>query len=227
MQDCACFDLFYNSELTSDEDAARKVQADIGDPDSDIRVHESRPGKRKQVWHGNVVAIGRAAADFEALESSSLTRAHNATQRLIEILPDADCPQAISDEFNRIGTIEHESFRDQISLFYALSARRDSEYWRHAGQLDVPDKVRSRIELFRSRGRLEWWDFEPCNKNHMISTLLGPECWPESYDPAVDLADPSMVAEHMDYMRRSVQQFAAEMPSHEDYLLSILKGPSA
>jgi len=217
------FEYCYNSGLSTDDEVVDSLLRDLPGASDVLPARQIQRGARRECWSANVVAMGRAAADFESLESSSLTRTHHSIVRLLSLLPDRDCAPAIAEEFNRITNQEHEHLRELLCMFYALSKRRDSRFWRHCHELSRPPLLDTRLELFRSHGRLRLRHNEPCTHDYMIAVLFGLECLPTGHDPLVDAANPSAVQSRMLAMREKITDLVASMPRHEQYLKSILQ----
>jgi len=223
--DRADFEFFYNGAICSDEDAAKQLTRDVGASASPPVHRQVRGGRRKSFWRGNCMAIGRSAGDLESLEVSAMSRAHSAVIRLMSLWPHSDCDPVIASEYNRLTTLEYEHARDFVALFYALSDRDDSNFWRHCQSLETPATLEVRLSLFRSRGRLSWDAEEIFSRDNWVSALLGLNCLPRACDPLVDVADPELVRQFMDEVRQAVRATVTEMPRHEAFLQG-LHGPA-
>jgi len=212
------FEYFYNGDLTTDEEIVDSLQHDLKGATDFKPPRQIRRGARQQCWSANVVAMGRAAADFESLESSSVSGTHCAVLRLLSLLPDRSCAPEIADEYNRITNQVHDHRRELLCLFYALSQRTDSPFWQHRHDLSRPPALETRLDLFRSHGRLRLRDNEPCDHDYLIAALIGLECLPDGYDPLVDAADPSVIQPQLLALRREIGEIVARMPQHEQFL---------
>ena len=58
------------------------------------------------------------------------------------------------EEFNEQTRFDWETTRDFIILHYKVTHRDDSPFWRHCRNIDIPEKLKHRIELFESTGRI-------------------------------------------------------------------------
>ena len=210
---------FYNVEITSDADAAMQLAQDVGADRSAVQEYRSvRAGRRETPWRGNCIAIGRSAGDLEPLEVSALSRAHSAVMRLMTLWPHADCDPVIADEYNRLTSREYEFARDFATLFYVLSDRNDSDFWRHCQSLTTPETLDYRLSLFRSRGRLSWDAEDIFSRDNWFSALLGLDCLPQASDPLVDLAEPALVEQLMSQLLDAIRDKVEKMPRHDVFL---------
>jgi tryptophan halogenase len=221
----ADFEYFYNSGICGDEEAATQLGRDTG-ATSKPEHRPVRNGRRAEFWRGNCVAIGRSAGELEPLGVSALSTAHGAVMRLMSIWPYSDCDPVIAREYNRLSTTEFEQSLDFVRLFYALSDRDDTDFWKHCQSLRMPETLEYRLSLFRSRGRLSWDAGDIFGRNDWLSVLLGFDFLPRDCDPLVDIADPELVGQLMAQLRDVLKETLAQMPRHDDFL-SQLRKPSA
>jgi tryptophan halogenase len=79
--------------------------------------------------------------------------------------PDLQCAPAVFctrralrpediDEFNRLGTFELERVRDFLILPYHATTRSDTPSWDHVRTMSVPETLKAKIVLYRSRVRI-------------------------------------------------------------------------
>jgi tryptophan halogenase len=219
----ADFEYFYNADICDDGSAAAELEHATTAPGSP-EFREVRLGRRESVWRGNCIAIGRSAGELEPLGVSALSTAHLAVMRLMSIWPYADCDPAIAREYNRLTAFEYEQSLDFARLFYALSDRSDTDFWRQCQSLRMPETLEYRLSLFRSRGRLSWDAGDLFGRNDWLSVLLGFDCLPRDYDPLVEVADPELVDQLMRQLRGVIGDTLAQMPRHDDFL-SQLRDP--
>jgi tryptophan halogenase len=220
--DRAEFEFFFNGDMSDDADVATQLVRDVGAGASaqpDFRSVSQ--GQRESFWHGNCIAIGRSAGNFEPLEASSTSAAHNAVTRLMKLWPYADHDPAVAREYNRLTSLEFDSIRDFIGLFYAASDRNDSEFWTHSKSLKKSEMLQSRMALFRSRGRLSWDAAESFSRDKWTSALVGLAVYPRDYDPLVDVADLELVDQYFAELRQEITDAVDKMPTHVDFLRQI------
>ncbi|MDJ0700501.1 MAG: tryptophan 7-halogenase [Woeseiaceae bacterium] len=219
------FEYFYSSGNASEEDVLRNISNDVPGAGDIVQRRDIVRGHRSTPWCGNVVAIGRAAADFESLESSSLTRAHKAVLRLLNLLPDRDCNPAIAAEFNRLCVDELLQIRDLIALCYARNGRRNEGFWAYCSSLETPESTSKRLNLFETHGRFLYRDYDAAGEDYLVALLTGLGCLPRGYDPLADALPQSALDERLANLRNLVADAVARAPTHQEYLSNI-HGPA-
>lgn len=219
MMDRAEFQYFYNGDTSSAEVAARGFSGALGGDSSNVQDGGTlEAGQRKTVWQGNCVAIGNSASNMEPLENSALSRAHRATMRLMALWPHKNGNTAIAAEYDRLTKRDNAFALNFAMLFYALSDRTDSDFWRHCQTLDQSQSLRRYLELFRSRGRLNW-DAEDCvSRDRWLSALIGLDCMPENCDPLADIVNDELIDQYMGQIRQVVEERMEQMPGHKEVL---------
>ncbi|MDV3456169.1 tryptophan halogenase family protein [Sphingomonas sp. HF-S4] len=175
-------------------------------------------GKRRQIWNRNCVAIGLAAGFLEPLESTSLHLIQSSIIRMVRLLPDARFDPATIAEFNRQTDFEYARVRDFLILHYKATTRDDTPFWRHCRDMDVPDTLRRKIELFAANGRIFREDEELFSEESWIQVFLGQGVIPRGYDPLVDIKSEAQVEQYLGNIRGVIAKCVDLMPSHADYV---------
>ena len=217
----------YCSHFIGDDEAASTLLAGLDGKALDTpRQLRFTTGRRKAGWVRNVVAIGLASGFLEPLESTSIQLIMDGVGRLIQFFPDRQFQPHLAAEFNRLMARQYESIRDFIVLHYKLTERRDSELWRYCAAMPIPDTLAHQIELFRESGRVAIHDPDGFAEPSWVSLFLGLGLQPEGYDPFVDHIDPQALLQHFVRLRQAIQQTAAGMPDHGDYIRRHALAPS-
>ncbi len=176
----------YSSAHTTDDEAVRILAETLpGKPVADPRIIRFRPGRRMRAWEKNCVAIGLSSGFLEPLESTSIALIQTGIERLQMLLPVDGCDAQLIDEHNDMAKREFERTRDFIIVHYKLNQRADTDFWREAAAMEVPDTVARKMELYRSRGhfvRYRWEMFHPAS---WLAIYAGFGVWPDGIDPAV------------------------------------------
>jgi tryptophan halogenase len=84
--------------------------------------------------------------------------------------------------------------------------------------MDVPDKLASKLELWRSKGRLFRDGQELFGPASWVAVPLGQGVIPEEPDPVVSKINPDMTADVIDKMRLSYRLMAEQMPPHAEFI---------
>ncbi len=103
----------------------------------------SRSGTGNCVAMGLAVGLPRAAGIHQHPPRSS--RRSSGWSRL---LPDAGFDPATIAEFNRQTDFEYGRIRDFIILHYKATERRHADFWRYCRDMEVPDTLQRKIDLF-------------------------------------------------------------------------------
>ena len=180
-------------------------------------------GKRRRIWNRNCVAVGLSAGFLEPLESTSLHLIQSSLIRLVRLMPDAGFDPANIAEFNRQTDFEYERVRDFIILHYKATERDDTPFWTHCRDMEIPETLRRKIELFRANGRVFREDDELFTEESWIQVFLGQGIIPRRPDPLVEVAEAAAVEDYLADIRRVVGKCVDRMPSHADYVTRVAR----
>ena len=210
----------YDSQLCSDENALGVLLDNldgrmIGDPN----VTAFTNGRLSASFIKNVVAIGDAAGFLEPLEATSLHQIQSSLFRLLTLWPRRDCNPSIVDEFNNITAREWDLARDFLILHYHATSRSDSQFWRYAKDMAIPDTLQHRLAHWNTSGRLVSPGPEVFQGPSWLSVLVGQGMMPQNLDPLVDARE-GQVDYHarLAGIRRIIAETSAQMPAHRDWI---------
>lgn len=212
----------YSSQYIDDDEAERQLLSNL---DGEQLAEPNRirfvTGKRKKIWNRNCVAIGLASGFLEPLESTSIHLIQSAIIRLIRLLPDAGFDPAGVKEFNRQSDFEYERIRDFIILHYKATARDDTPFWRYCRDMDLPETLQRKIDLWMANGRIFREDDEMFAEESWIQVLLGQGVFPRGYDPLVDIKSENEVVEFVGNIEATIRKCVAVMPDHAAYVAKV------
>ncbi len=209
----------YCSRFISDDEAAATLLANLdGKALADPRLIKFQTGMRKQAWNRNVVALGLASGFLEPLESTSIHLIQSGIQRLLDFFPDRGWSSIDRDEYNRQSRFDYERIRDFIILHYHLNQRSDSEYWKACANMAIPDTLRYKMDMYRSRGRVVRVDNELFSEVGWIQVFEGQNMPIEGYHPLADTQSEEDIAEYLDSVRGVIAKCVEVMPSHDAYI---------
>jgi tryptophan halogenase len=207
------------SSFMGEDAAADILMSNLdGAPRGEPRLLKFAAGRRLKAWSKNVVALGLAGGFLEPLESTSIHMVQSALFRLLALLPADGFDQATQDEFNRLSAAEYEQVRDFLILHYKAVERDDSEFWNYCRNMEIPDALRHKIDLFRSRGRVARFDGQLFVEPSWVAVFLGQNIRPVNYDPIADVMDLGEVRERLRRMRETMREAALAMPSHREFI---------
>ena len=206
------------SEFLSADQAEAELRAGVaGTPLADARLIRFTTGRRKKVWNRNVLAIGLAAGFLEPLESTSLHLVQSAVTRLLALFPDRDFAQADIDYYNDTTAREYARIRDFLVLHYHATTRDDSPFWRHCATMPIPETLRARLDLYRSRGRFFPAELDLFLEPSWVAVMEGQGVTPAQPDPLAGLQLDAMAA-LLPRIRGAVGQAVRAMPTHASFI---------
>ena len=209
----------YSSAYTSHDEAASILMNNLDGPAlAEPRQLRFTTGRRKKFWNRNVVAIGLASGFIEPLESTSIHLIQTGIFRLVSLFPDLDFSPADIDEYNRQTCAEFERVRDFIILHYHATNRRDSAFWNYCRTMDVPDSLKNKIELFRSRGRIFRYDEDLFSETSWMQVMFGQGIHPTGYHPLTDSMSEDQIAKMLGNVKAVIAQTVQTMKKHEAFI---------
>lgn len=209
----------YSSKFMSQDEATAILLNNLdGRALADPRLIRFVSGKRKKLWNKNVVAIGLASGFIEPLESTSIHLIQQGVVRLIELFPNIGFHQADIDEYNRQAQTEFEQVRDFIILHYHATQRSDSAFWRYCRNMEVPDTLKHKTDLFRSNGRFFHKNDELFGDASWVQVMFGQGIEPQGYHPLIDNSADAPILRMLENVKTVMHGVVKQMPSHEQYI---------
>jgi tryptophan halogenase len=209
----------YAKDFISDDEAASILKGNLdGEALADPLQVRFKAGKRTKLWNRNCVAIGLAGGFLEPLESTSLHLVQEGIVRLIRLFPDLDFNPGNIDEFNRQTDFEYERIRDFIILHYKATERDDTPFWNYCRNMQVPDTLQRKIDLWMANGRIFREDEELFSEESWIQVFIGQGMIPTGYDPQVDLKSDTQIAQYLSNIAAVIGKCVKVMPSHAEYV---------
>jgi len=216
--------IVYASAFGSEEATRDTLLANLDAPaTAEPRALSFTAGVREKQWQGNVVALGLSAGFIEPLESTSIHLIQTGISKLMWLFPDSSMGSAGRDEYNRLMHEAYEYVRDFIVLHYKATERRDTELWRHVGEMAVPDSLAAKLELWRERGRIRRYDHDLFGVPSWVAVLIGQGIMPEGHDPLVDSMDDARVTSAMRHIAATYAEVAGKLPGHADQIAAMLR----
>lgn len=208
----------YSSKHISDEDALKTLESTLdGAPTQKPNFIKFRPGRRKQIWNKNVVAIGLSSGFLEPLESTSIHMIQAGITKLLALFPDKGFNPVEIAEYNRLTILQVELIRDFIILHFHANTRPEP-YWQQLREMEIPADLKRKMDLFRASGRLFQSDYDLFAEPSWIAVLLGQGVMPERHDPLVDQYDEAFLKAQMARLASVVRQTSDALPTHEQFI---------
>lgn len=211
--------LVYCSDFMSDDEARETLLGNLeGDVITEPRVLRFRTGQRVKHWNRNCVALGLAAGFLEPLESTSIHLIQRGVIRLMQMFPYGGIVESDQAEFNRQMDTEFRFIRDFIILHYHVTERTDSAFWRRCRDMDIPDSLKHRLDLFRDTGRVFEAEGDIFRENSWTQVMLGQGIEPESYHAIVDMMGDQELRQFMQIQRQKVDSVLSRLPTHQEFI---------
>lgn len=211
--------LVFSSKYWSEEDARAHLLANLDAPAlAEPRLIKFRTGRRLKQWHRNVVSIGLSSGFLEPLESTSIHLIQSGIIRLVKNFPHLGIKAAEVAEYNRQSQLEFEHIRDFIILHYKLTQRTDSKFWRDCQQMEIPERLARKMELFQATGKVYREQDELFSPIAWIQVMLGQGMVPQDYHPIVDALPAEQLSELLSYLKTIYSATATKLPQHDEFL---------
>jgi len=207
--------LVYCSDYMTEDAAARSLLDNLeGKPITEPRPIRFKTGRRLRQWDRNCVSLGLASGFLEPLESTSIHLIQNSIIRLIKMFPRGRIEPVEVAQFNRETRSEIEYIRDFIILHYHVNSRADSPYWVDCREMDIPDSLRHKIELFSRNGLVFRENNELFGEVSWTAVLIGQGIEPAGYHPVVDGLDEAGLKGLMNRVRADIARAVESSPAH-------------
>jgi tryptophan halogenase len=216
----------YSSHHVGDDEAAATLLSELpGAAPAEPRLLRLAQGRPAKFWDKNRVLL--TGSILEPLESTGLHLVQTGITRLLALFPVRRFSPGDIEEYNRLTIIEHERIRDFLILHFKATQRRDSPFWDDCRRMEIPDTLRTKLELYRDSGRIAMFDEEHFGEDSWLSLLLGQNVDPQDYDPLADVLNVDEVRAALSHMRSLVQDAVGALPSHSQFIGTHRAQPSA
>ena len=120
---------------------------------------------------------------------------------------------------------EYERVRDFLVAHYSQT-RREGEFWRYCRDMELPDSLQERLELFRGYGRLIRDPAEAFSEQSWFLMLTSQGVLPASYDPRAEDMPAADMQQVLQRITEVVARCAATMPPHQDFIAQHCAAPA-
>ena len=159
-----------------------------------------------------------ASGFLEPLESTSIHLIQAGLRRLVQHFPHNGIKEAEVDEFNRQSQIEFEQIRDFIILHYKVNQRTDSQFWIDCRNMDIPDTLAHRIELFKSSGKVFKENDELFHEIAWQQVMIGQRLVPEDYHPLAHSITGDQLQGLLRDLKSLIGSTVEKLPTHDAFL---------
>lgn len=206
------------SAFVSDDAAVQRLREFSGTHEGEPVAVRMAAGRLRRFWQANCIAIGDAAVELEPLAGARLHLAQLAIVTLIELFPLDERSPLEAREYNRIMGEHAEALRDFTIAHYRAGPARHGEFWTATRAEPLPSQLANKLDLYRASGRIGLLDNETFEESDWAWLLLGSGCVPDSLELHTRAILQSMRTEQIAALRMRIEQLAASMPSHAEYL---------
>jgi tryptophan 7-halogenase len=211
--------LVFCSRYMSDSEATEKLLRDVeGKTIIQPRVIKFRTGRRLKAWNRNVVALGLSSGFVEPLESTSIHLIMTGVSRLVHYFPFGGVTQAFVDQYNEDLRLEAEAVRDFIILHYHVTDRTDTPFWRYCREMQVPELLGRRIQMFRERAHAWRGENEIFQLDSWVQVMFGQGVQPANYNRMAEGMKGPELARFLESIRTTISRGVASMPTHQEFL---------
>jgi tryptophan halogenase len=213
----------YSSAFASDDEAAATLLGQLdGAPLADPRFLRFKAGRRRQMWIGNVVAIGLSSGFLEPLESTSIHLIQSGIAKLLALFPDRNCDPALAKRFNALLGREMDEIKDFLILHYHATTGKDAPLWRHCRDMALPDTLVEREHHYRTNGRIIVESDELFREASWLAVLNGQGIVAQGYNPVADTLDSAANRAQVEQVAAVIARAAPTLPRHDDVLAELV-----
>jgi tryptophan halogenase len=209
--------VFCSRHMSADEARHKLVTDSGGTMVKEPWLVRIKAGRRRKAWNKNVVALGLASGFIEPLESTSIHLIMTAAVRLMNLFPFDGVNEPLINHYNELSEYEIERIRDFVCMHYHYNRRDDSAFWKECREMEVPDSLRARVDLFREGGIAYRREGELFTVDSWISVMMGQDIEPGTYNHVARLDD-RQLKEYMANYRAKVAKIVGELPAHADFV---------
>ncbi len=209
----------YSSKFISDEKAADCLLSNLdGKPIRDLNYIKFQAGRRQSSWNKNCIAIGLASGFLEPLESTSIYLIQIAIQNFLNLLPTKGYDETLIKEFNRLMDIEYERIRDFLILHYFANAGSKGELWDYTRNMQIPDSLQAKIDIFKSRSYIERYNDGLFSPASWLAVFTGQNIIPHNYDVLANNIELNEIKSFLDGQEQEIKDAIENLPSHKEFI---------
>lgn len=188
-----------------------------GGATSDPRIIRFKTGVRRKQWNKNCVALGLASGFLEPLESTSIHLIYEAIANFIGLFPSKVVKRELVEKYNQLQARSYMTIRDLLILHYWAN-NREGEFWDYCRNMDIPDRLRHKVDLYQNAGRLFRQDNELFGDTSWISVLVGQGVKTSHYNSIADTLPVEELKQKFEQIYQIIQNTSRQLPSHSEYI---------
>ncbi|RZV41475.1 MAG: tryptophan halogenase, partial [Acidimicrobiales bacterium] len=103
-------------------------------------------------------------------------------------------------------------------LHYCATERTDSPFWEYCKNMEIPDTLKQRIELYKENARLYRHDNELFGDVSWFAVLHGQNINPKRFHPNTNMMPENELNQRMSDIRKTWNACLDKMPMHQDFI---------
>jgi tryptophan halogenase len=209
----------FSSEFISEDEAAEKLKSRLdGKALAEPKILKFVTGARKKCWIKNCVALGLASGFLEPLESTSIHLVQVGIAKLLTLFPKNGFEPIMIDKYNREMEGDYTNVKDFLIAHYKVTEREDTPFWKYTKNMDIPDSLKDRLEMFKQRGDALVLQNELFKEVSWFAVLHGQGMTPSDHHPVADVIADDDLKLRLSKIRTAVQDRVNGMPSHQHFI---------
>lgn len=209
----------YCDRYISDDEASAKLLENLdGEALADPRLIKFTTGRRRKYWDRNVVAIGLSSGFMEPLESTSIWMIQAGIAHLLANFPDRNFSEVDRNRYNRVLKTITEETRDFLILHYKATERNDTAFWDYCRNMDIPEKLNEKMQVFSNTGRVFRENEELFTETSWFAVMIGQLMKPRSFDPVAQLLSVNETKSRLQEIESAMVNSVNYMPDHLEFI---------
>lgn len=211
--------LVYCSKYMDQDTALDRLTNNLeGEMITDPKFIRFTTGARERQWEKNCVTLGLSGGFMEPLESTSIHLIQRSILRFLRMVPSDEISMADVKEFNEQTFEDMDKIRDFLIMHYCVTDRRDTEFWRYVSNMQIPDSVQQKIDLFSDTARVFRKNEELFAENSWIQCMMGQGIIPKSYHPIADKMTDEELKYFLGTIKNNISRTVSTLPIHGEYV---------
>ena len=207
------------SDYISDDDACTKLLSRLdGKALKDPKVLKFTTGRRRKAWNKNVVTLGLASGFLEPLESTSIHLVQAGIAKLLAMFPKDGFHDSVIAQYNKETEADYVNVKDFLIAHYKVTEREDTPFWKHCKHMDIPDSLKSRLDIYLRTGNMAVQQYELFKEASWFAVLMGQGFAPREYHPLADTISEDDLKLRLSKIRTGVTDRVNSLPTHDEFI---------
>ncbi len=215
--------VYSSKHIEKDAAAEFLINSISGKALADPRFLKFRPGKRKEPWTKNCLSLGLASGFLEPLESTNIHFVYANIYNFLDNFPNPKSDyELLRQRYNARATNDIEETRDFLILHYNFTKRKDSKFWQDVAQVQIPDSLAKKIEIFREFGLISENYYELFKPVSWLSVMDGMGIRPKNTNLLANSLNSEISLNILQKFKADINSQANEAKGHIEKLREII-----